>query len=185
MRATASGALQSKLQSSGAERHRGLPWGGGWPERLFESQLFNLTPGCKPSTEKVRPCAHPPRAAPPLGAKAARCRASRLVQPQARPRSPHGGPELRPAKAAISRYARATSAGVSRETTLPQQSLSARLFPHSRLEETGGPSPPPATGPQHSLRSFAPAQATDRRIAPPNSHCPRALAIHSISPSAK
>ncbi len=39
----------------------------------------------------------------------------------------------------------------------------------------GGPSPPPATGPQHSLRSFAPAQATDRKTAPPNSHCPRAL----------
>ncbi len=28
----------------------------------------------------------------------------------------------------------------------------------------GGPSPPPATGPQHSLRSFAPAQATDRNL---------------------
>ena len=38
---------------------------------------------------------------------------------------------------------------------------------YSRLEETGGPSPPPATGPQHSLRSFAPAQATDQKIAPP------------------
>ena len=33
-------------------------------------------------------------------------------------------------------------------------------------------------GPQHSLRSFAPAQATDRKTAPPNSHCPHALAIH-------
>ena len=30
-----------------------------------------------------------------------------------------------------------------------------------------GPSPPPATGPQHSLRSFAPAQATDRKTARP------------------
>ena len=38
---------------------------------------------------------------------------------------------------------------------------------HCRLAEAGGPSPPPATGPQHSLRSFAPAQATDRKTAPP------------------
>ena len=65
---------------------------------------------------------------------------------------------------------------------------SSGLTPFSaqyRLAEAGGPSPPPATGPQHSLRSFAPAQATDRRIAPLNSHWPRALAIHSILPSAK
>ncbi len=51
------GTLQRKAQPSRAERHRSQPWGGGWPERLFESQLFNLTPGCKPSTEKVRPVA--------------------------------------------------------------------------------------------------------------------------------
>ena len=38
---------------------------------------------------------------------------------------------------------------------------------HCRLAEAGGPSPPPATGPQNSLRSFAPAQATDRKTAPP------------------
>ena len=34
-----------------------------------------------------------------LGAKAARCRASRLVQPKIRPDSPYDGPELHPAKA--------------------------------------------------------------------------------------
>ena len=47
---------------------------------------------------------------------------------------------------------------------------SSGLTPFSaqyRLAEAGGPSPPPATGPQHSLRSFAPAQATDRKTAPP------------------
>ncbi len=54
---TPGGTLQSKLQSSGAERHRSQPWRGGWPERPNGSQLFNLTPGCKPSTEKVRPVA--------------------------------------------------------------------------------------------------------------------------------
>ena len=35
-----------------------------------------------------------------------------------------------------------------------QQSLSARLFPHSRLEETGGPDASPSGGPQLSLRSM-------------------------------
>ncbi len=56
---------------------------------------------------------------------------------------------------------------VGGNSSFKKQSLAARLFPYSRLEETGGPSPPPATGPQHSLRSFAPAQATDQKTAPP------------------
>ena len=39
---TPGGTLQRKAQPSRAERHRSQPWRGGWPERLFESQLFNL-----------------------------------------------------------------------------------------------------------------------------------------------
>ena len=87
-----------------------------------------------------------------------------------------------PRKAGAARHAKTgicsdKPAGVSRETapSLPllRQTIIGRApglsSPH------GGPSPPPATGPQHSLRSFAPAQATDRKTAPPNSHCPRAL----------
>ena len=54
---TPGGTLQRKAQPSRAERHRSQPWRGGWPERPNGSQLFNLTPGCKPSTEKVRPVA--------------------------------------------------------------------------------------------------------------------------------
>ena len=72
--------------------------GGGWPERLFESQLFNLTPGCKPSTEKVRPVAHPP-----TDRTAARKPRSAIARPSAAPRGgrnfvaapPATGPSLK------------------------------------------------------------------------------------------
>ncbi len=108
--------------------------------------------------------------------------------------SPHGGPSPPPATGpqhSLRSFALPlASAGAARhaKTGLLSEQLSQASAQNLRFEQTapvgrapglssphGGPSPPPATGPQHSLRSFAPAQATDRKTAPPNSHCPRAL----------
>ena len=58
-------ALPRKTQPSSAERHRASRAGRLRPERPYGSQLFSLPPTYKPPTEKVRPCAHPPRRSAP------------------------------------------------------------------------------------------------------------------------
>ncbi len=87
-------ALPRKTQPSSAERHRASRAGRLRPERPYGSQLFSLPPTYKPPTEKVRPCAHPPRRSAP-GRIGRRCGASQRAQkkspPQARPGSPYDG----------------------------------------------------------------------------------------------
>jgi hypothetical protein len=106
---TPGGTLQRKAQPSRAERHRSQPWRGGWPERPNGSQLFNLTPGCKPSTEKVRPVAHPP-----TDRTAARKPRSAIARPSA---APCGGRNF---------VAAPPATGPSPKKNLARRSLSAR-----------------------------------------------------------
>ena len=53
------------------------------------------------------------------------------------------GRSFAPAKAAISRYARATSAGVSRETTLPNSHCPRAFFHTAVSKRRAGRTPPP------------------------------------------
>ena len=96
----------------------------------------------------------------------------RYFRPKARPSSPDGGHRYPTQQACAARHPNRAASTPNRGRRLGE---SRPAPPKARPgSPDDGPSPPPATGPQHSLRSFAPAQATDRKTAPPNSHCPRA-----------
>ena len=125
-------ALPRKTQPSSAERHRASRAGRLRPERPYGSQLFSLPPTYKPPTEKVRPCAHPPRRSAP-GRIGRRFYESQLTLPQARPRSPHGGPMLAEA---------------------PQNCSSHAFIRAQPSQRDGRPTPPPGGEPQRSLRSL-------------------------------